>query len=543
MGTQKGKLFELAEMYHTYQNKKVKDKQRGKDKKTVEVKGQHFDEGKSISLAYSLDMYPEVLSESYKRHAPAKQMSFWDEGRSEAFYVEPFEAEETIEVPFREASDEEEANLDKVVKGFSAETDDHEDLKLDAEKLGEMEKKLDKVFEPEEEEEATAMAANELKDQEEKKGKNKGAEETTTQPVAGKSDSSTIEKKDKGQPYEVSDEEFARDIGEILKGQKVYDAEQKKAVSRTETNLPQALKPEKSEPAKSAVPKDDVLDPSKNEHKIFEKIAQSMQYANSYDLGAIALEEKFEKMETEIEEEEINKILRSKSSVPEKKVKDIQDVDVIEEEKTQPEAMGIDEKFKPDVPLDNKNGGRLIKEDQLQKGDLILTSSSGGVFDIMEGAQASDSIAGIYTGNNKLLTKGDGGVLVEKPLQPHMTNKGVMVVLRHQNITTEKATSIVDSLTKLRLGPEKNQPENWSKVNSSSISLHPDVCSTASGSDKNKCIAYAGKILLGTVNNDGFLCAESIINIFEKNQLGFVQLLSKEHNGSLKYFGHLKNKA
>jgi hypothetical protein len=541
MGTQKGKLFELAEMYHTYQRKNIKDKKRTKEKKSVEVKCKHFDEGKSISLAYSLEMYPEVLYESYERNAPVTEMSLWDD-RSEAFYVEPFESDETVDVDYG-TYDEDEEKLDKVVQGFSTdaqeefmdqiETEESEAFQHEGKNIGDLEKLLNKVVEPKKE--ATAAEPSVL---EEKIGKKEippqaARENIDAPPMANK------------EPVEISDEEFVRDIGAILKGQKVYDADQKKAVAREGANLPQTLRPETSQPAANTPgPKDNVPDTAKNENKIFEKIAKSMQYANSYDLGAIALDERFEKMEKEIEQEELNKITRTRSSSPETR-DDIQYADVMEDnplkrkEPAKPEVT-FGEKYNPKVPLDNNNGGRLIKADQLQKGDLILASSSGGVFNTMEGPQASDSIAGIYTGNDKLLTKGDGGALEEKQLQPHITNRGVMVVLRHQSISAEKATIIVESLTKLRVGPEKTQGESWVKISSPMISIHADACNAAD--DKTKCNAFAGKIYLGTANNDSFACAQSVINAFENNQLSFVSLLTKEHNGSLKYFGHLKNK-
>ena len=85
------------------------------------MKGKHFDEGKSISLTYDLDMYPEVLYESHQRQAPTLQMSFWNDERSEAFYVEPFEADE-VSGAFSYSSAAAETLLDKIVKKSSEET-------------------------------------------------------------------------------------------------------------------------------------------------------------------------------------------------------------------------------------------------------------------------------------------------------------------------------------------------------------------------------------------------------------------------------------
>lgn len=528
MGTQKGRLFELARIYHTYKRKNVRERKPANKKDVVHVKGEHFDEGKSISLSYSFDMYPEVLRDSHERQSQASQMGFFEMDKSEAFYVEPFDVEETVEVPYREVREgDDDARLESIARGFSSQSE-IERMEEDVEKMKDMEEKLDKVFEPEEE--SSAMESGDSA------GMKAMAGGPPQQPVGGKQAQVPDKIEPEVKPYEASDEEFARDIGAILQGQKVYNAEQKKAIDRGGSGA--ARKKEPDFPAKSGTPAADMLDPGKNEHMIFEKIAQSMAFANSYDLGAIALSRKFDLMDQEIEKEEVNTILHNK------RPGHADDADVIEADPSPVTAeavsMGV-EKYGPHVALDNRNGGRLIGEDVLQKGDLILTSSSGA-FDIIDGTLGSESIAGVYLGGNKLLTKGDGGILEEKALQPHIGSKGVMVALRHQGMSEEKATSIVDGLTKLRPGPEKNEAENWLRINCPTISLHPDVCNDEHVSDKKKCGAFAGRIYLGTMNNDSFTCAESIVNAFDKNQLPFAPLLSKEHNGSLKYLGHLKNK-
>ena len=533
MGTQKGRLFELARMYHTYRNQSVsKKKIKSKRDKPVEVKGEHFDQEKSISLSYNFEMYPEILYDSHERQAPVSQMSFFESDKSEAFYVEPFDAEDTVDVPYRETAErDEDEKPGKIARGFASESE-MDNMEEDVDKMKDMEEKLDSVFKSADDE-STAMQTRDMDPDNKEKSGNNPAHVSDAGAITGKA-------KDEARIYDASDEEFARDIGAILQGQKVYNAEHKKAIEKSGSPAPKAVS---NFPAKSGADPADMLDPVKNEHRIFEKIAQSMTFANSYDLGSIALNEKFELMDQEIEKEEVSRITK------EKRDESISDADAISEQlspamdnqPTGSSSMGVD-KYNPQTPLDQNNGGRLIKENVLQKGDLILASSSGA-FDMIDGSLGSESIAGLYVGGNKLLTKGDGGALEEKSLQPHMGNKGVMVALRHQHMTAEKGAAIVDALATLRIGPDKNQQEAWRKINCPAISLHPDVCDSEGVTDKKKCNAYTGKIYLGTMSNDSFMCAESIISAFEKNQIGFAPLLSKEHNGSLKYLGHLKNKA
>lgn len=539
MGTKKGRLFELARTHHAYRSQHVREKKSADKEKPVVAKGEHFDEGKSISLSYSIDMYPEVLYDSHERLEPVSQMSIFDDLKSEAFFVESFDAEETVDVSYHEARDDDDAKLEKMVRGFGNDDDSMDDV---SEKMKDMEGKMDDFLKDDESFSMEATDPGGI-------SKKKTEDIETAHNELLQDESSATRSKEEIKSYAASDEEFARDLGAILKGQKVYDAEQK-SLGRQEERRPSARREESGVQAKSA-DVNDMLDPNKDEHRIFEQIAKSMTYANSYDLGSISLSEKFELMDQEIEKEAVNKILTEKRN---QGIRDAEDIEgemsaassnlspeVTGEPSVESVSMGFD-KYDPAGTLDNKNGGRLIKENILQKGDLILTTSSGS-FDVIDGLPGSESIAGIYTGNSKLLTKGDGGVLEEKTLAPHIGNKGVMVALRHQGMSMEKASAIVESLTKLRPGPEKSPAENWVKINCPAISPHPDVCNADDVSDKKKCGAYAGKIYLGTMNNDSFSCAESIINAFEKSQIGFVPLLSKEHNGSLKYLGHLKNKA
>lgn len=545
MGTRKGKLFELASTFQKYQKNKVKDqpykkikdqpsirmkdepvRKNGESKKVDlkrEVKGEHFDEGKSISLTYSFDSYPEEGGTSASTYTEG--MSSWESDRSEAFYVEPFEAEEFVEAPYREVrpepQDAEDARIENIVTSFSRRQEEHEDLQDDEEKLGDMEKKIDDMLGSDDDSKAMEATGDDSSGEAVKYFREalpeSLSEETTT----------TTTNTARPTTYDVSDEEFARDIGAILQGQKVYDAEQKKAVGREATPTGVHHKTEKTETQAKAA-KEDPLDAGKNEHKIFEKIAQSMAYANSYDLGAIALEEKFQLMDREIEKEEVTAVLKNPGA--------IEDAHVVEEAKNETVAMALDEKFDPKVPLDHLNGGRLVKVDELQKGDLILMSAMAGS-GIISVPKNDECVGGVYLGNKKIMTRGDGDILAERSFDPDLQPKGVIAVLRHQNITGEKAAMITEQLSKLNTAPQTN----WIKISIPAVAPHADVCNASP--DKAKCNSFAGRIQLGTMGNDSFLCAESILTAFEKNQIPFVQPLTKDHNGSLKYFGHLKNKA
>lgn len=74
----------------------------------------------------------------------------------------------------------------------------------------------------------------------------------------------------------ATDNDFLADMQSILTGQKVFDPASKRTVDKGDVVPPERPVPD-----------------AKNEHAIFDRIAQSMQYANAYDLGSIDLENRF----------------------------------------------------------------------------------------------------------------------------------------------------------------------------------------------------------------------------------------------------------
>lgn len=88
----------------------------------------------------------------------------------------------------------------------------------------------------------------------------------------------------------ASDDDFLADMQAILSGAKSYDPETKTVVGNKNLS-------EKKKEVLQSVPAHQVADkplPDGGDgHRIFERIAQSMQYANAYDLGSIDLDKRF----------------------------------------------------------------------------------------------------------------------------------------------------------------------------------------------------------------------------------------------------------
>ncbi len=105
---------------------------------------------------------------------------------------------------------------------------------------------------------------------------------------------------------QATDDDLDADLQAILRGEKAYDPETKQIIAKTGTNP----NPGVPKPVQAATPPPPVLPDTPNEHAIFDRIAQSMQYANAYDLGSIDLDQRFSDFDKLEElEKKINKKL------------------------------------------------------------------------------------------------------------------------------------------------------------------------------------------------------------------------------------------
>ena len=94
-----------------------------------------------------------------------------------------------------------------------------------------------------------------------------------------------------------SNDYFMADMQSILSGQKAYDATTKTMVPRSDfAQPPEARSDAPAPPASQPAPQT----PSPGAgHEIFERIAQSMEYAGAYDLGSVAIENRFTQFDRE----------------------------------------------------------------------------------------------------------------------------------------------------------------------------------------------------------------------------------------------------
>lgn len=97
------------------------------------------------------------------------------------------------------------------------------------------------------------------------------------------------------------DQKFEEDIKAILTGKKQFDK------ARIQKNPEEALK-DKNHGLMDKNSSQAIEDKLKNDHAIFDKIAQSMNMASSYDLGSIAMDKKFDVLEKETDTDFTKKI-------------------------------------------------------------------------------------------------------------------------------------------------------------------------------------------------------------------------------------------
>ena len=96
----------------------------------------------------------------------------------------------------------------------------------------------------------------------------------------------------------VSEEDLAADMQAILTGQKVYDPQLKRMRERGANPAPPASEP----PQESPVPPPARPTDAPNDQSIFDRIAKSMEYANSFDLGDVELKRRFQSFDQSTEQ-------------------------------------------------------------------------------------------------------------------------------------------------------------------------------------------------------------------------------------------------
>jgi hypothetical protein len=357
----------------------------------------------------------------------------------------------------------------------------------------------------------------------------------------------------------LSEDDLYADMKSILTGQKAFDPVTRKMVNKAEMMEQPRQQTQNSEPELKPLDQ-------KSEHEIFDKIAQSMRFANAYDLGSISMEKRFQEFD-ELQEIKTNPAVKSNGSstsqgqprqqshttteMPVVSSSDfIQDLDYIVKEDTRKKAQSQTAlvEQQAEIPLDPGIGGMSIGQDALRPGDIILSTTrdvSSRVIRFGTGSEVSH--AAVYIGDGKVIEAVGGGVL-ESTLANKLSHDTLAVAYRHIDMTPEKAALMIGFLNQAKDAQARYNYGGLVRVVPSVLANR--ICNALPAARQEACRAQARNLRLGTDSNDQFYCSELVLRSLSAAGISIADMpasssspndfVNLNHNGTLTYVGHLK---
>ncbi|MBE7383755.1 MAG: hypothetical protein F6J95_020355 [Leptolyngbya sp. SIO1E4] len=316
---QKSSLFALAQTYLPAKKYKHSQRVRGLHPSQPQQGSRAFDFGEAVELSYR--DRADAMSTPLQTSSGGR---FFDQGDAIALSSPNEETDsQTIDVTAFAITDED----DEDAVAFSQINDDDDwvaDLEND-----DLDYTVEGFEYAEEEEEEEAAAAFEWDEQpaampadtpysDEAIQAAVVSPEATGEPLKSAQPSTGLEV---ASELSLDDQEFAADLQSILSGAKTYDAS-KSQVAPTSAQTP----PSVPEPAPNAHPSHDIFDrlsqeksqarelPNQsaavgnNAHSIFDRMGSSLSQATSFDLGTVALEQRFDEIERQLDREETHQL-------------------------------------------------------------------------------------------------------------------------------------------------------------------------------------------------------------------------------------------
>lgn len=348
----------------------------------------------------------------------------------------------------------------------------------------------------------------------------------------------------------ITDDDFMADMQSILTGKKMFDPVTKRTIDKNQSAA-------QSQPQPAARQKEEDVKPleTKNEHAIFDKIAQNMRYANTFDLGSFDIEQRFDDFDKMEEiKERTKKISKEKSHTPTKTSPEtaraghsdfIEDLDIIAKEQ---KASTLTKKEK-EIPLDPGVGGRSIALEAMQPGDIIISTTDSDISSRIRKATNSEvGHSAVYIGNGNVIEAIDDGVM-QFTVETSISQDSVSVAYRHKEITPDKAAAIVAFLEDAK--NKKLKFDYYGLIRVAPYQLISNYCeSLPTDTLRSTCRASANAFKLGTDNHNEFYCSELVFAAFKNAGLNISDVdphwsspqdvVRLNHNGTLQYVGHLK---
>lgn len=288
---------------------------------------------------------------------------------------------------------------------------------------------------------------------------------------------------------------------------------------------------------------------TKNEHAIFDRIAQSMEKARAYDLGSVELQQRFNDFDHAADAAKTEQMRRPTSPTPSpSKVAEqtstadfIQDLDRIKEKK----GRAFEQEA---IPLDPGIGGRSIATEVLLPADIILSTTDTDLSKNIRAATGSPvSHAALYIGDNKIVEVIEEGVIL-RSLDTALKEDSLAVAYRHRDLTPQKAEKVVDFVT--QKAREKVPFDKWGLIRTAPGQLVRAICNKLPEALRQDCLDRAKTLRVGTDDAGAFYCSELVLKALEAAGLSLSnidpswssagQILDLQLNELLEYVGHLK---
>jgi cell wall-associated NlpC family hydrolase len=164
--------------------------------------------------------------------------------------------------------------------------------------------------------------------------------------------------------------------------------------------------------------------------------------------------------------------------------------------------------------LNPRNGGQLVNADQLQVGDIILSSDNGlNSAAVRLWTLATVSHASIYIGNNQIVEAVGEGVRL-RSITAMLKDESTIVAVRHPNFNSTHNEALY-SFAKEQVGKKYNyvgillQAPFSLERRACELPLIPELV-------RDYCIRGVAVIQLGLGNNDNFFCSQLVLHAYQK---------------------------
>ncbi|MEZ0609600.1 YiiX/YebB-like N1pC/P60 family cysteine hydrolase [Fibrella sp. WM1] len=348
-----------------------------------------------------------------------------------------------------------------------------------------------------------------------------------------------------------ADQQFFADMQAILSG--AAQPEKTTTSSRTASTA--------TYPAQATTPPQPLPTEADNPHAIFDRIAQSMTYANAYNLGSFDLAQRFDAFDREASvPPPAQPVARATPTPPTPRPQPtnwvepsptdfLRDLDLMTVA-----VPPVSKATSEPIPLDPGVGGRSIAPSALNPGDLIIsTTRDDRISRAIRSVTGSEvSHVSIYVGDGpggipQIIHATEAGV-EQWPLSDLLDGSTLAVAYRHPQMTAVNAAKVITFLNSALRTPHAF--DYWGMIQAAPSQLLATYCDSLPGPLRTACLQHARQLRPGTDENNQFFCSELVFKALQAAQLSIStvqpswsspqEVVRLFFDGMLNYVGHLK---